>query len=270
MHRRDGRIPLMIVLALLFVGALLAWIASRDTGEGAASAAYPASAWIHGASLEEWSARQWQWTLGMPVDTNPGLDATGENCTAGQSGPVLFMPRNLAPCTVPEGSTVMIPVAGGECSSFDPAPFSGSDEQALRDCAAREADRYVNIAVTVDGAPIEDIGAYRTSTPLFSAMLPERNVLGAPAGATWVVADGYTLLLRPLDPGEHTIIVHTETADGVVLPDKLLQLTVVEPSWVAPVTPEPAGAEATPLPFPRATPPPATPSASPLATPVTN
>jgi hypothetical protein len=258
--RSSARIPVLIILALLLIGAFIAWLASRETDDVASAPAYPPNAYVHGASLDEWSARHWQWTLGFPVGTSPGQDASGDSCTLGQSGPVWFMPRNLAPCTVPEGAVVMIPVAGGACSSAEAAPFWGDEEQSLRDCAAREAERYANISVTVDGETISGIERYRTATPLFSAMLPEHNVLGVDAGAAWVVADGHNVLLRPLPPGEHTVIVHTETADGIVLPDKLLRLTVVEPAWAPPASHDVHV-------FPRATPA-STPEASPIATPV--
>lgn len=277
MTRSSAPWPILVLFVLILIGGLVAWLASREVSDNADALAYSPDAYVHGASLDEWSARHWQWTLSFPVDASPGQDASGERCTLGQEGPVYFVPRNLAPCTVPEGAIVMIPVAGGECSSVEAFPYWGGDEETLRACAADEAARYANITVTVDGETIPAVERYRTTTPLFSALLPEHNILGVEPGAAWVVADGYNVLLRPLPPGEHTIIVHTETADGLVLPDKLLQLTVVEPAWADPavhevfVTPR-ATPHATPMATPMASPmasPVATPVASPFATPDT-
>lgn len=263
MRGSSSRMPLLIVLVLILVGVVVAVLASRDTDDAASSPAYPPSAFVEGASLDEWSARHWQWTLSLPVGVNPAQDASGDACMMAQDGPVVFIPRNLAPCTVPEGTIILLPVAGGECSSVEAAPFWGGDEEALRACAAAEASRYVNISVTVDGVPIPNIDAYRTATPLFSAMLPEHNVLAVEPGAGWVVADGHQVLLRPLPPGEHTIIVHAETAEGTVLPDKLLRLTVVEPEWRDPASHDvEVPAHATPVATSGATP-----IASPFATP---
>lgn len=258
--RSSARLPILILLGLLLIGGLIAWLSSRGMGDVASAPAYPPDAWVHGATLDDWSARHWQWTLSLPVGTNPGQDPSGASCTFGQTGPVYFMPRNLAPCTVTDGAVVMIPIAGGACSSVEAEPFWGGDEESLRECAAREAERYANISVTVDGETISGIGRYRTATPLFSAILPERDILGVDSGGAWVVADGYSVLLRPLPPGEHTIIVHTETVDGIVLPDKLLRLTVVEPFWASPAIHE---VEMTPP-----TTPAGAPAASPIATPV--
>jgi hypothetical protein len=236
---------------LLLTGILVAWLASRDTADETSSLAYAPDAYVHGASLDTWSARHWQWTLGFPVSTSPGMDPTGASCMVGQHGPVFFMARNLAPCTVPEGAVVLIPVAGAECSSVEREPFTGDDEKALRDCASADVDRYTNISVTVNGTLVPEIARYRIGTELFNVVLPEHNILGAAPGAAWVIADGYNVLLRPLPPGEHTVIVHTETVDGVVLPDKLLRLTVVAPAWDAPIVPVTPG---TPAASPGATP----------------
>ena len=54
---------------------------------------------VSGASLAEWSARHWQWTVSLPIPVNPGHDVTGATCGYGQSGPVFFIPRNYPPCT---------------------------------------------------------------------------------------------------------------------------------------------------------------------------
>lgn len=262
MTRSPNRMPLVIVLVLLVTGVIVALLASRQTSEVASSPAYAPGAFVSGASLDEWHARHWQWTLSFPVGANPTQDGSGELCLRGQSGNVVFIPRNLPPCAVPEGGIILLPVAGGECSSVEALPYWGGDEDALEACAAREATRYANISVTVDGDLVPGIERYRSASGPFSVVLPENNVLGAPAGPAWVAADGYAVLLRPLSPGEHTIIVHTETTDGLVLPDKLLTLTVVAPTWSAPAIHD----VATPAASPRS----ATPDASPIATPVTD
>lgn len=269
MTRNSPRMPLLILLVLLILGVVVAVLASRQTSDVASSPAYSPGAYVSGASLDEWNARHWQWTLSFPVGASPNQDGSGALCMQGQSGDVVFVPRNLPPCTVAEGSVVFIPVAGGECSSVEAAPFWGGDEESLQACAAQEAARYANIAVTVDGEVIPGVERYRSATGPFSVALPEHNVLGAPAGVAWVAADGYAVLLRPLSPGEHTIIVHTETADGIVLPDKLLTLTVVEPSWSNPAVHEVATPKATPAATAISATPTASPtSASPIATPV--
>lgn len=184
---------------------------------------------IHGASLGEWSARYWQWVTSLPVGENPAQDPTGAMCGYGQTGPVFFIPRNMPPCTVPAGVSVFLPIAGSQCSTLEPPPFHGDDEASLRACAAIEADRYTRIVVRVNGEVVPDVEQYRAASPVFSMQLPENNILAVPAGTGLAVADGYQVVLRPLPPGTHEIVVHVEVIDGYALPDKTLHLTVVEP-----------------------------------------
>jgi hypothetical protein len=191
--------------------------------------AYLADAEIHGASLGEWHGRYWQWVASFPVGENPAQDPTGERCGHGQTDPVFFVPRTMPPCTVPGGVAIFLPIAGTECSTAEEPPFHGEDEEELMACAAADAERYTNISVTVDGEALPDIDRYRATSPVFTLQLPKDNILVVPEGTGRAVADGYAVVLAPLAPGEHEVIVHVEVVDGYALPDKTLHLTVVEP-----------------------------------------
>ncbi len=190
---------------------------------------YPPDRVVFGATLGEWSARHWQWTLSFPVGRNPGQDVTGASCSYGQSGPVFYVPRNLSPCAIPTGMALFVPVAGTECSTVEFEPFVGLGEADLRACAATEAERYTAMTVSVDGQTIPDIASYRAASPLFTISLPPNNVLGVPAGVGWAIADGYQVMLAPLPVGDHEIVVHLELTEGTVLPDKVLSISVRGP-----------------------------------------
>ncbi len=116
---------------------------------------------------------------------------------------------------------------GTECSTAEPPPYFGRSEAELRSCAVRDVDRYTNIRVWIDGAPVSEITAYRATSPLFAMTLPEHNVLGVAPGVADVVADGYQIVTAALPPGDHEIIVHVELTDGTVLPDKVMRLIVI-------------------------------------------
>lgn len=235
MRALQNRNRMFLVIGLLVIGGMFVAIsAQHSTRLPRTATTFPPSSIVHGGTYGEWSARHWQWTVSFPLNANPGHDVTGETCGDGQYGPVFFLPRNFAPCTIPAGPAILVPIAGTECSSIETTPFSGTSERELRDCAAREIERYTNIRLSVNGEDVPDIESYRASSPLFTLSLPEHNILGAPAGVAYAVADGYQVILRPLPPGEHEIVVHLELTDGTVLPDKLIHLNVVEPVWSAP------------------------------------
>jgi hypothetical protein len=192
--------------------------------------AFAPEADVHGASLGKWSARYWQWVTSLPVGVNPAQDPSGERCGYGQNGPVFFVPRNMPPCTAPADVALFIPIAGSECSTLEPPLFQGATEAELAACAAEVADRYTGVVVRVNGEVVPQIERYRAQSPVFTLQLPEDNILAAPAGTGRAVAAGYQIILPPLAPGTHEILVHVEVKDGYALPDKTLRLTVVEPA----------------------------------------
>jgi hypothetical protein len=196
--------------------------------------AFDPEAAIYGASLGQWSARYWQWVTSLPVGVNPAHDPSGARCGYGQHGPVFFVPRHLPPCTVPADIAVFVPIAGSECSTLEPPPFHGANEEELAACAAGEADRYTDVVVRVNGELVPQIERYRAQSPTFTLQVPEDNILAVPAGMGRAVADGYQVILAPLAPGTHEIVVHVEVTEGYALPDKTLRLTVVEPARTRP------------------------------------
>jgi len=162
---------------------------------------------------------------------------TGASCGTNQEGPVFFLPQNFPPCVIPADTAVYVPVVTAECSTAEAPPYSGRTEDELRSCAATEASRYTGLIVRVDGDLVPNITAHRASSPAFTMTLPENNVLGAPPGTARAVADGYHLLLAPLAPGTHEVMVHVELLDGTVLPDKIAYLTVLDPKSQKTATP---------------------------------
>ncbi len=183
---------------------------------------------VAGATLGEWSARHWQWTFSQPIGSNPGQDVTGKTCADGQTGPVFFLPRNFAPCLVPTDTLILLPIVGTECSTVEPPPYNGQSEEELKACASRDTDRYTNISVRIDGQAVPNVATFRRVSPYFEVTLPEHNVLGVPIGDAEAVSDGYYMLLAPMLPGEHQIMVHVELIDGTVLPDKVIHITVFD------------------------------------------
>ena len=187
-------IGLVMLIGMFIVG-------SRQASERTDTMMYAPGELVESRAQGDWNARYWQWFLSLPAGTNPGYDVTGSSCAFGQSGPVFFLPPNFAPCSVPAGTSLLVPIVGAECSTTEPAPFSGSSEDELRACAAAEIERFTHIEVRIDGEIVPNIQAYRISSPLFTVVLPEDNVLGAPAGITYVAADGFQVIAKPLAPG---------------------------------------------------------------------
>jgi hypothetical protein len=100
-------------------------------------------------------------------------------------------------------------LANSECSTAEPPPFHGSNEEELRACAKCFADHIVisSLQASLDDIPLEQLGDYRTASPLFTFDYPDENIFGIPDGPEKAksVSDGYWILLRPLSAGQHTL-----------------------------------------------------------------
>jgi hypothetical protein len=98
----------VLSLVLMVVGQAAGPLVSSATANpGGGPPVFPVEVQAFGASYGEWSARWWQWLLGIAADVNPNLDDTGANCGQGQAGNVWFLAGTFGgdpvtrKCTIP-------------------------------------------------------------------------------------------------------------------------------------------------------------------------
>jgi hypothetical protein len=167
----------------------------------------------HGRSYAEWSAEWWQWNMEHPVVGHPSIDDPAFDVASGQSGKVWFLAtpvefgtatptpvtRNI---TIRPGTALFVGMLNGEWSSNEGAPT----EAEQREVANFQADRIVNLACTLDGRPVTNLGNYRFESDQFAFTAPDPWIFSpAPSGAGTAVADGYYLFLKPLSVGRHVL-----------------------------------------------------------------
>jgi len=171
-----------------------------------------------GATLGEWTTRQWQWIISFPPEISPGVNVSGPGCGYGQSGPVFFLPGSFSPdpltmtCVVPEGVAILVPLGGAECSTVEPPPFFGRDEAELAACATAHNQQtpIANITLTINEQEVPNLESYRSVSPVFPLTVSEENVFGAPAGIALSVSDTYGLLMAPPAPGAYDLVITTD------------------------------------------------------------
>jgi hypothetical protein len=117
-----------------------------------------------------------------------------------------FGPNGVESCTVKPGTKIFVAASSIECSPFAESEHQGfgTTEPELRRCA-REKDLKTPPSVTVDGTsvPVTEV----ETRPLI-IVLPVGNIFGLPAGTQGLsVAHGWVLLLHPLTPGQHKIVI---------------------------------------------------------------
>ena len=236
-------LAVVVAVAAVFLSPMLAVVEAKSAQTARVA---PVQSRPYGATYGEWSARWWQWALSLPIDRHPLYDTA--DCSAGQTGRVWFLggaftahetsqglvANRQRTCTIPAGTALFIPIINTEASAIEYEEASDKTEAALR-AAAKAGQDLADVAtmsITIDGQPVQNLGAYRVVSPAYTiGPLPENNILqafdvDAPAGSTSLsVADGVYVLVRPLPVGEHTIHFHGEMHDEAQKFHFLLDIT---------------------------------------------
>lgn len=241
-------------LVLLVAGSLAPVTAQDATPDNEGLTILSPDEAYGGATLGEWIARNWQWAVSLPQESNPNFDPTGTTCGYGQSGPVFFLPASYTEepptdltCVVPAGTALLVSVGGSECSTVEPPPFFGRDEAELAACAEAFTDTIVAMEASIDGEPVTDLERYRAQSPLSTFWFPEDNFFGVPGGVASFVADGYSFIIAPPPPGEYAITVSTQFEGDEGLLAVTMTVVVEEPQIIEPAaTPEGTPEGATP------------------------
>lgn len=158
---------------------------------------------VDGAGLGEWTARWWQWALAQWVE--PYRDPDGRLCALGQDGAVWFLAGTdgtfdaLRRCTVPAGKHVLVPVIN--MIHHQVRRGVGPGCRALQAAASVNNDHLVSAVVLLDGKPLGDVSARRVRSAGCFPLDPDDEA--SPLAAS----DGYWIMLRPLPPGRHRLVV---------------------------------------------------------------
>lgn len=203
----------VLVVAAIAAGSMLVTGAGAGTA-GSNPGILPPSSQPFGLTYGEWQGRFFQWLEAIPASQNPAFE--NGDCSTGQGGKVWFLapvfttPETSRTCVVPPGVALLVPVLGNECSSLEPEPFFGADQEELQACASSGYEflrALTNPSLTVDGVLVRNIDQYRNLTPAVPVFLPPNdNVWGLPAGGGGLAAaDGISLLLAPLSVGTHSL-----------------------------------------------------------------
>lgn len=206
----------------------------------------PPNAHYDGLSYAEWQVKFTQWVNSVPWPDNPLLLGNEDKIANGQPRHVWFFTNNLPVVdrhfTVPAGKAIYAVIFSVEWDNFLCVnPDTTYTVAELRAIAKSVVDSEVDIKVEVDGVPVKDVAAYRSTTPVFSATLPDNNILqhfgctdALPGTYGPMVADGYALLLTPLPVGEHTI---HESGTVIVDPSDRSKDVKVDMTWHITVVP---------------------------------
>ncbi len=214
-------LPALLVTAVLGVGSSTTVLADNSPVLKVNEKSY------YGKTYGEWVVGYWQWAMSFPTAASPWLsDADGSLAGLGQSGPVWFLGGTAGDSatrsfTMPAGKAIFLPVHqwifGATVFDCEPSvPGVPCVAKTLKQAAADATKAVALMDVSIDGQAISDVKDYRVKSPeSFSVTVPDDNISGLPAGTySPQVADGYYMLLAPLEVGYHTISLHVVSSFG--------------------------------------------------------
>jgi hypothetical protein len=206
-----------------------------------------------GISYADWGERWYAWWASLPASTHPSL---GGPCEQGQDDPDVWFLATAAPtcsersCKVPQGRHILVMVDGFYGS---PAPEEGCATNG--ECRKAESDYQEACAINgpvgsgdevcleVNGERVANLDEYAFTTGLFrikphatdpisSFLSPygEHTCTGdcAKGSDRHMIACGYWVMLKPLEPGEHVLRFYFGIPDdgGFVSREVYYHLTV--------------------------------------------
>ena len=191
------------------------------------------------ATAAEWEARWWQWAISIPKEFNPNFDPTGGTCGIGQFGPVFMLPGIFSEfpdeaefrCIVPESAGIYVGIDGAGCSSVEPPPYFGADEESLTACATGAASAMVSSEVTINGGAVDDPLQYRHVSPLYTLTFGPGNFYDLEPVIGLAVTDAWGFVIAPPAPGEYDIII-MNLWEGMDAPYVTTYTIVVTPATV--------------------------------------
>jgi hypothetical protein len=221
-------------LSLTLVATLLLAAGGvRAHADDANPSILPPNSRPYGKTYGQWEAAHWQWLYSLQVASNPLFKDGNVDLSLSQPpGPVWFLggtfsttpgpggPVNLAnrTGTVPAGKALFFPIIDFEIDNAVPPPGTNTTftTAELRAQAKAVMDGASGITCTIDGVAVNNLAnvlttPYRVTTPVFNYRLPATDNVDQFFGAnisgliTGAVADGVSLMLAPLPPGQHTI-----------------------------------------------------------------
>ena len=153
----------------------------------------------------------WTWIAGTSADVNPMFDETGENCAVNQPGGRVFFLASVfdgtvtRTCRVSHKDHLFVPLANAGYIQFPDEGLTLDEIRADIACADES-----EMTVTLDGVDVPN--RYLVESDVFAVDLPEDNLFDDPAyddvpamSTGPNLANGYFLLLRPLDRGRHVL-----------------------------------------------------------------
>jgi len=193
---------------------------------------FPKQSHPYGADMTTWGERAAAWIVSQPFVGNPLFDQTGADCGNNQQGPVWFIPPIAGPhvfsgsrsCTIPFGKAILLDI-GHDLNDYPCPPAFGFEPvpgESLYHFLVRTdlpiMDSVNELDVSLDGQPFTDVLGYRFISSRLLYFTGDASMQAFDPCITGSlqpgIVDGFFMMFKPLDRGEHTIFVHGTNTFG--------------------------------------------------------
>jgi hypothetical protein len=179
---------------------------------------------VGGLSPAEWTVRWWRWVHRFADGERPYQDPDGSRCALGQDedGPVWFLAGTdgrsevRRRCQVPTGKYLLVPVINMYFHAPRIGEYAHSCDQVKAQVMVNN-DALVSAVVVLDGKALARPARLtsRCFDPFPDGDDPDGDVEDRKhPGPYHAAADGYWLLLPPLAPGKHRLVIGANYGNG--------------------------------------------------------
>jgi len=161
---------------------------------------------------EKQTEKWWKWALSYNSTASPITDTTGERCGEGNVAKDMFYLASTIggsverSCEITDEQEILLPVltafcyVGGTCLTDQVV----NDTKQMEEETMKALESVSGIDATLNGKPL-NLEKSRVTTELFKLEATSNNPYGLPDGEYKAVADGYFVLLKPLNEGKHEL-----------------------------------------------------------------
>lgn len=159
----------------------------------------------------EWAGQWFLWALSAPASTSPLLT---DACVQGQGGNAWFVPHTLpgntlvTRCETYGDQFLLIGVGQAWCDTISQPDATDED---LAACVEEQGKAFTARSITIDGQPIAALDDFWVVSPPVDVQLPEDDLLGADALSVHGVGGGWFVMVQPLAPGPHPVVIRDES-----------------------------------------------------------
>ena len=176
---------------------------------------------VAGQSIEEWAHEMSLWMNGSK---DHDVISTGD-CTVGQGGDVFFLQNTwlgevlVLDCTIPADTYILASPGGG--FGFNTEPDETAED--LDNMGRLFSQFFSDPELIVDGRQVPVGPSSWIHREPFEFTIPENNIWDYPPGDTLAGYSGWYVMLEPLAPGDHTIILSDDSSAPARVTDDVVE-----------------------------------------------